>query len=407
MFLEFLWLLFYHSFLLIQTFDGIVDLIIDMKKHREIPLLTNKIIVILLMILFFPLGIYAIWKHKLWSVKARQIITASFVVLTLLIGVGSYNAPPTISLASTNKSNSTISTDGNVFTVKGDISTLHKASVKINDNVVKTYDYSKFSEIVDLTEGDNTIKIVAVSEKGKDEESFIIHRTTAAEFSERNRIAAIKKADEINAKKQAEAADALLAAEKKSKVESAQDIKREGELYKVISITDGDTIKVSINGKTETIRFIGMDTPETKDPRKPVQCFGKEASSKMQSFAQSKMVRLKSDNSQGDRDKYNRLLRYVYLEDGRNIAYEMIRGGYAHEYTYNTPYEYQVQFKAAEKYVMNQGDGLWSKNTCNGDTDQQLPKKPSGSSSGASEGSSVAKPAPRPNASCFASACSK
>jgi len=146
----------------------------------------------------------------------------------------------------------------------------------------------------------------------------------------------------------------------------------EGELYRVTSIVDGDTIKVSMNGQTETIRFIGIDTPETKDPRKPVQCYGKEASSRMQHYAQSKNVRLEDDPSQGDRDKYGRLLRYVYTEDGKNIAYYMIKEGYAHEYTYNKPYKYQTEFQDAESYARENLLGLWSPNTCNGDTSQQV-----------------------------------
>lgn len=166
------------------------------------------------------------------------------------------------------------------------------------------------------------------------------------------------------------------AEEKRVKEASAQQLQPTGDLYRVTSITDGDTIKVDIGGRIETVRFIGMDTPETKDPRKPVQCFGQEASSKMQSFAQSKYVRLEADASQGDRDKYGRLLRYVYLEDGRNIAYEMIKGGYAHEYTYKVPYKYQEQFKAALAHARSVNAGLWSPQTCAGNTDQQHPPAP-------------------------------
>lgn len=141
-------------------------------------------------------------------------------------------------------------------------------------------------------------------------------------------------------------------------------------LYRVTSITDGDTIKVDIDGKIETIRFIGMDTPETKDPRKPVQCYGKEASSRMQHYVQSKSVALEADASQGNRDKYDRLLRYVFLEDGTNVALQMIREGYAHEYTYDKPYKYQAAFKAAEATAKANGSGFWATNTCNGDTTQ-------------------------------------
>ncbi|MCX6734318.1 MAG: thermonuclease family protein [Candidatus Peregrinibacteria bacterium] len=141
------------------------------------------------------------------------------------------------------------------------------------------------------------------------------------------------------------------------------------ELHKVISVTDGDTIKVDINGKTETLRLIGIDTPETLDPRKPVQCFGKEASKKAKEILTDKSVRLEADNTQGERDKYNRLLRYVFLEDGTFYNKYMIEEGYAHEYTYQSnPYKYQTDFKAAEKNAREKLKGLWSSDTCNGDT---------------------------------------
>jgi len=170
----------------------------------------------------------------------------------------------------------------------------------------------------------------------------------------------------------------------------------EGELYRVTSIVDGDTIKVSMNGQTETIRFIGVDTPETKDPRKPVQCYGKEASSRMQHYAQSKNVRLEVDPSQGDRDKYGRLLRYVYTEDGMNIAYYMIKEGYAHEYTYNKSYKYQAEFRQAESYARENSLGLWSSSTCNGDTGQQASGS-TGSTSAPAPTSTSTPPATSPS----------
>jgi micrococcal nuclease len=139
-------------------------------------------------------------------------------------------------------------------------------------------------------------------------------------------------------------------------------------LYPVAKVVDGDTIDVLIDGKTERLRLIGMDTPETVDPRKPVQCFGKEASIKMAALVSGKSVTLEADPSQGERDKYGRLLRYVFLENGQNVNLTMIAEGYAHEYTYNLPYKYQADFKAAEAAAKASGKGLWSPNTCNGDT---------------------------------------
>lgn len=136
-------------------------------------------------------------------------------------------------------------------------------------------------------------------------------------------------------------------------------------LYKVVKVIDGDTINVEINSKKETLRLIGIDTPETVDPRKPVQCFGKEASDKAKSVLSGKNVALESDPTQGERDKYNRLLRYVFLEDGTSFNKYMIGEGYAHEYTYQSnPYKYQTEYKQAEKDARENKRGLWADNAC-------------------------------------------
>lgn len=141
--------------------------------------------------------------------------------------------------------------------------------------------------------------------------------------------------------------------------------------YKVSSVVDGDTVKVTIDGKIETIRIIGLNTPETVDPRKPVECFGKEASSKAKELLSGKTVTLEVDSPQGDRDKYGRLLRYVILPDGRDFGKTMIAEGYAYEYTYNTPYKYQKIYKEAQLTAQSQQLGLWSPNTCSGKTASQ------------------------------------
>lgn len=139
--------------------------------------------------------------------------------------------------------------------------------------------------------------------------------------------------------------------------------------YSVSSVVDGDTIKVSINGTVVTLRLIGMDTPETVDPRKPVQCFGKAASDKAKELLTNKKVRIEKDVTQGELDKYGRTLAYIYREDGLFYNKHMIEQGYAHEYTYNSnPYKYQTEFKAAQKLAQENLRGLWSPDTCNGNT---------------------------------------
>lgn len=132
----------------------------------------------------------------------------------------------------------------------------------------------------------------------------------------------------------------------------------------VTKVVDGDTIHVLLDGKNQTIRLIGLDTPEVVDPRKTVQCFGKEASARAKELLTGKLVRLENDPTQGDTDKYKRLLRYVFMEDGTNFNKKMIEDGYGHEYTYNLPYKYMEEFKQAEKDARIHKRGLWADNAC-------------------------------------------
>lgn len=137
-------------------------------------------------------------------------------------------------------------------------------------------------------------------------------------------------------------------------------------LYKVVKVVDGDTIDVVINGKAEKVRLLGINAPESVDPRRPDECFGNEASKYVKDTLLNKPVYLEGDTSQGDVDKYNRLLRYIFLEDGTNFNMKLIFSGYAYEYTYDKPYKFQKEFKTAETLAKENNLGLWSKNTCNG-----------------------------------------
>jgi micrococcal nuclease len=139
------------------------------------------------------------------------------------------------------------------------------------------------------------------------------------------------------------------------------------DLAAVVRVVDGDTIVVKMNDKEETVRFIGINTPESVDPRKPVECFGKEASARMKELLKDGKVRLESDPSQAGADRYGRILRYVYLPDGTDINLKMIQDGYAFEYTYDIPYEKQTEFKKAQQEAMEAKRGLWAKDTCNGE----------------------------------------
>lgn len=133
----------------------------------------------------------------------------------------------------------------------------------------------------------------------------------------------------------------------------------------VVSETiDGDTVKLSDGNK---VRILGIDTPETVDPRKAVQCFGKEASAKMKELVSGKKVILLVDSSQGDKDKYGRLLRYIYL-DNVDIGAAMIQEGYAYAYL-KYPTSKTEEYKVLEAQAREGKKGLWAENTCNGSTE--------------------------------------
>jgi len=137
-------------------------------------------------------------------------------------------------------------------------------------------------------------------------------------------------------------------------------------LYLVTEVVDGDTVRVSRDEVVSTVRLIGIDTPETKDPRTTVQCFGHEATSYLKTLIEGKSVYLHKDLSQDDIDQYGRLLRYIVLEDGTEINKKMVSEGYAYEYTYQVAYQYQNEYKSEQEQAKKQEKGLWAKNTCSG-----------------------------------------
>lgn len=137
-------------------------------------------------------------------------------------------------------------------------------------------------------------------------------------------------------------------------------------LYRVTTFTDGDTIAVDMNGTTEKVRMIGVDTPETHDPRKSVQCFGQAASDYTKQLIGNNNVRLEADPTNTNRDRYNRLLRYVYLPDGRLVNAEIIKNGYGFAYTH-FPFTKIEEFKGYQQQAESTQLGLWG--SCNIDTD--------------------------------------
>lgn len=123
----------------------------------------------------------------------------------------------------------------------------------------------------------------------------------------------------------------------------------------VAKVVDGDTFQLEGG---ETVRYIGIDTPETVDPRRGVQCFGPEASKANKALVEGKRVRLVSDVE--DRDKYHRMLRYVYLPDGTFVNLELARQGFAPAYTYPPNNAHTEEFRQAAREAREAKRGLWA-----------------------------------------------
>jgi micrococcal nuclease len=140
-------------------------------------------------------------------------------------------------------------------------------------------------------------------------------------------------------------------------------------MWTVTRDVDGDTIDVQQGSTKETVRLIGADTPETHDPRKPVQCFGEAAAAHTKALVEGKNVRMEADPTDSDRDKYHRLLRYVYLPDGTLLNTELIRDGWAFAYVI-FPFEKLDEFRALETEARDANRGLWA--GCNVDSSTDI-----------------------------------
>lgn len=131
-------------------------------------------------------------------------------------------------------------------------------------------------------------------------------------------------------------------------------------LYTINHYVDGDTIAVNMNGSVETIRFIGVDTPETHKPNTPVQCYGPQAAAHTKDvISKYGKVRLQADPLDTNRDVYGRLLRYVYLPDGTLLDEQIVKDGYGFAYL-DFPFSKKAEFAAAQQSAQTAKLGLWA-----------------------------------------------
>ncbi len=114
----------------------------------------------------------------------------------------------------------------------------------------------------------------------------------------------------------------------------------------LVRVVDGDTIEIKIGENVESVRLIGIDAPEMDEETKEKAIESKQY---LENLLKNQNIFLESDETQDNRDVYNRLLRYVYLEDTTLVNKKMIEADMAREYTFIYPYKYQKEFKEAEK----------------------------------------------------------
>jgi len=128
----------------------------------------------------------------------------------------------------------------------------------------------------------------------------------------------------------------------------------------VIKVIDGDTVILRLQGAIETVRLIGVDTPETVHPTKPVECFGPEASAFTHSVLKPKtQVRVQRDVEA--RDRYQRLLVYLHLLDGTFINQELLRLGFARTMNITPNTAFATSFALIETAARKNQIGLWLK----------------------------------------------
>jgi len=132
----------------------------------------------------------------------------------------------------------------------------------------------------------------------------------------------------------------------------------------VIRVIDGDTIVVGISGQQIHVRLIGINSPELNDKRTQVACLAQKAKEEAQKLLDGQNIYLEKDITQGDHDKYGRLLAYIFTAGNANFNKLMIEEGYAYEYTYNLPYKYQNEFKTAQNEARTAQKGLWNATIC-------------------------------------------
>ena len=134
--------------------------------------------------------------------------------------------------------------------------------------------------------------------------------------------------------------------------------------WQVERVIDGDTLWVRRGGERLKVRVLGINAPESVDPRRPVQCFGLAAAARARDLLEGQTVTLYKDALAGDSDRYGRALRYVILADGTDFGFVMLQDGYAYDYSRLFPDARAATYQAAVAAARQSGQGLWAPGAC-------------------------------------------
>ena len=137
---------------------------------------------------------------------------------------------------------------------------------------------------------------------------------------------------------------------------------------KITKVEDGDTVQVTDERGTVSLRLAGVDAPELAYGNQPSQCYALEASTKLKSELLGKTVMVERDPSQPDTDGVGRLIRYISI-DGADYGEKVVAEGYGHQYNFHSaPHALATRYQAAQDAAEKAGKGFWSKTTCAGNT---------------------------------------
>lgn len=317
-----------------------------------------------------------------------SVIFVAAVILALVF------SPPTVTLdkLSNDKiavySNEKITIDGNLFPAS--------SKLTINEDEVSVDSDGSFSYTTDLGEGINELKVEAVDGDKVTRDTYRIKRLTQDEIAAR---------EVEEAKRQSESNKASEDISEKKKTEQNTQVKKEDRSspphnvdnywHKVIRVVDGDTVVARVDGKEQSIRLIGIDTPESTTQN---ECYGSEATAAAKKFLNGKWIKMTSDNTQDKVDRYGRLLRYIKTGDTSDIGLRLIKAGYAYEYTYSNPYSRQASYKYHERMAKSKDKGLWPESTCSGQRNKPVPA-PVSTPAPAPSPAPTPAPAPQPTPS--------